>query len=565
MKKLGAAFREFISNKIYMIMLSLTAVCSYGFMVSHPTVGIDDTAIPAYFQDGLAPAMGRWSLYLLNKLFHVSDFAPWMTELAGVLLLMASATLWCAVIYQIAGRTVSVWGYAFFAALFISCPLISEVYVYYLHNGISIAYGVTALAVFGVMQSMGRTAPAGQTVSRGRNVKRLLGASLGLTVAMGFYESFIIVYVIGILLIFFLMQLGREEWRSSYELRARYWAGAVLITGVAAVVLRSVILAVLRLLFHIGIPDGYSVWRRNIFENVGQSIPDLLMVLKKFWVMYYLNGFCYLPITVFSAGVLFLCGYGLYQSVRRRNVWLALSVLAVPVAPLALVIIEGYPTHYRASQYVPIIGAFAVFLVFQTVEGYRRARGGRLAGGLSKAAIVLAGILLWNQCADMNKWFYVDYMKYEDTRNVMNAIACDLESGDYDLSKRVVFRGAYLAPYELVKGAYLDFDNPKYRLMRKITDVVDEHLLEKFNAEDRHGYVFAQTPINSALRWGITAFDGTAGQLEILWRMHGHDITVERDLKKIEEAERRRGEANMPSYPRKGYIMECEEYIIVNF
>ena len=27
--------------------------------------------------------MGRWTIFLINKLFHMSEFSPFMTELAG--------------------------------------------------------------------------------------------------------------------------------------------------------------------------------------------------------------------------------------------------------------------------------------------------------------------------------------------------------------------------------------------------------------------------------------------------------------------------------------------------
>lgn len=58
-------------NKVYLLPLVLTAVLAYGFMVTHPAVGIDDTPYAYYFQEGLAAIVGRWVLYLLNKVFLV--------------------------------------------------------------------------------------------------------------------------------------------------------------------------------------------------------------------------------------------------------------------------------------------------------------------------------------------------------------------------------------------------------------------------------------------------------------------------------------------------------------
>ena len=93
-------------------------------------------------------------------------------------------------------------------------------------------------------------------------------------------------------------------------------------------------------------------------------------------------------------------------------------------------------------------------------------------------------------------------------------------------------------------------------------DLIDPHLIEKYNADDGNGYVFAETPVNSTLRWGVTAFDGTASELGNFWKMLGYNFRIETDLRKIEEAEQISEE--MPEFPRTGYIKECGDYIIIN-
>ena len=44
MKKLWEEFQYFFQQKIYVIILCLTAICGYGFEMTHPSIGIDDTA-----------------------------------------------------------------------------------------------------------------------------------------------------------------------------------------------------------------------------------------------------------------------------------------------------------------------------------------------------------------------------------------------------------------------------------------------------------------------------------------------------------------------------------------
>ena len=140
MKKLWEEFQYFFQQKIYVIILCLTAICGYGFEMTHPSIGIDDTAVSLYLEDGLEVVMGRWFIYLINKIFHLSDFSPFMMELIGVILLCISATLFCVLFRRIFGRKVELTGYIIFSCIFISNPIISEVYVYYYHDGVDIGY-----------------------------------------------------------------------------------------------------------------------------------------------------------------------------------------------------------------------------------------------------------------------------------------------------------------------------------------------------------------------------------------------------------------------------------------
>ena len=150
MKKWLKDFRKFGEDRLYVFLLALVAVCAYGFMVTHPAVGIDDTPYQYYFEEGLSAIVGRWVMFLLNKVVHVADFAPFIADFAGVLILMLGVTVWAVLFRNLFEAEpacgsrfeskVPRYGYLFFSAIFISCPLISEVYTYYLHNGIATGY-----------------------------------------------------------------------------------------------------------------------------------------------------------------------------------------------------------------------------------------------------------------------------------------------------------------------------------------------------------------------------------------------------------------------------------------
>lgn len=547
MKEFCKDIRFFWTNKFYAAVVSLAAVCSYGFKVSHEAIGIDDTCIPLYFEEGLAPAVGRWTLYVINKIFHISDFAPWVTEAAGVLLMLLAATVWCVVFSRILGRERTMAGYTLFAALFISCPLISEIYVYYLHNGISLAYGLTGISLLFLLKALGTGA------DKKRRLMHTVTASAFLAVALGCYESFMIVFAVGMVFLFLLLRsFGREE--KKYAEAPWAWAAALFIVAVCAIVFRWLVLRLVLGIFRIEIPESFLVEYRSVFSFTEMSMAEFFMIFKRFWVKYYLNGFAYFPITVLVLGIAAILIICLVIGIRKKDIFLPIAALGVPVLPLCMVVIEGKETYYRAAQYVPLVGAFAFFFTLVLVKEC-------LPRFCTTVCVALAVVLLWNQCAEMNKWFYVDYLKYQDARNVMLQVAYELEKG-YDTGKPIVFRGAYLVPFWIAEDAYLEYGSAEYNRLRSVGDLIDPHLIEKYNADDGNGYVFAETPVNSTLRWGVTAFDGTASELGNFWRMLGYNFRIETDLRRIKEAEKISEE--MPEFPQTGYIKECGDYIIVN-
>jgi len=269
---------------------------------------------------------------------------------------------------------------------------------------------------------------------------------------------------------------------------------------------------------------------------------------------------------VFLASAVFMMVYGIYKAVVKKDAWVFFLTVGCFVAAFLLVVIEGDATLYRAAQFLPVICGFGVLLAGYAIFNLKvwlekRAGAGRLMG-LSKMinalAVVGFSVLLFNQCSDMNRWFYVDYLKYEDAKNVMNQVMYELEK-DYDLSKQVVFTGEYEVPKSILGDAYVEYNSKTFFAMKRITDLVDEHLLDKFYRDQ--GVWIAQTPALSVIDWGRNAFDSNAELVRFL-AMHGHVIPVS-DPALYESAEVYA--MSLPSFPKEGSIVDMGEYIIVHF
>lgn len=563
MKKWKENFLFFCRNRTYLFFLVLTALGSYGFFVTHSSIGIDDTCYAYYFEDGLNVIIGRWFLFLLNRIFHVSDFSPFITDLAGVLILMLAVTVWCTLLRSICEDRVPLWGYVFFSCIFLSCPLISEVYPYYLHNGISTGYLCTAVSLCFFRDLAG--------ITDKRGWKKTLPAALGmiffLCTALGCYESFMIVWLLGILLVLLTLLYMGQDCRV-FPLLGTGAAGAA-----ASLLLRSLMITVLTLAYNLKELPGYSeprsIGEMSAWISAG-AFPQFAMAVKRFYVMYFAFAYAYYPIRIFVAASLFLALYGIWSAFYRKKPWIAVLTFGCFVACFLLVFVEGKVTLYRSAQFLPVICGYGTFLAS---HGAHRLKSLRLpktfpaAGQFRKffpgtvtALLVFAlSAVLWNQCYDMNRWFYVDWQKYQATVNTMEQVAFVLER-EHDTSKPLVFTGTYQPPKGIIGDAYVEYGTKTFYQINRLTQPVDAHLLEKFYRE--YGVWVAQMPSLSLIGWGMNAFE-TDEELVRFLAMHGHDFQANTDPALYESA--CQYSVELPRFPAEGSIVDMGDYIIVHF
>ncbi len=556
-RRLKEDIQRFLQNKVFLILLLLTAVGCYGFKVMHLTIGIDDTPYAYYFSDGLAVVVGRWVMYLLNRFLNIGDFAPFLTDFAGVLLLIVAAVLWSVVFYRIFRDSIPVWGYLVFACLFLSNPLISEVYTYFLHNGIATGYVCSAIAILGFQELLERQRMKDR-------VGPFLLAAVGCWVAVGCYESFAVVFLVAAVLVLIARRIcGKKD----KPVRSVLFAGAVL---VAVIVLRSLMVNLLIQVFSLQHLQEDGV-RRSLTEMLGwigdpKLRAEFTMALKRLFVMYGVFAYHYLPIWMYVVACMIFGLYSLWCCLRRKDLWIPVYMVGAFVASWILILVEGKVTLYRACQFLPLFSAFAFLLLIyagrklwekptQDMTVWKK-RVRTLAVG---ACMAIAFVAVWNQTADMNKWFYVDYKKYEDAKKTAGDIALELEK-NYNTSKPLVFIGDYYVPMEIIQDAYVPIGSETFYKMNRITSMIDEHLLEKFYR--RNNIWVAQTPSLSVLSWGITAFDGNQELIQFL-KMHGHSFVATEGEDFIHQV--MMDNLDMPAWPKQGSIREEEEYIIINF
>lgn len=537
-----------------MIMLCLTAVCSYGFKVTHITIGIDDTPYAYYFEEGLIAIVGRWVLFLLNKVLHIAEFAPFLTDFVAVLILMLAVTVWAALFHRILGERVSGYGYVFFACISLSSPLISEVFTYFLHNGIAIGYLSCGISLCCFCEGSIRW----RVGDAGREEKRkwiglwspFLASVVFLWIALGCYESFMVVWLLGICLLLLA--------QCFVGMRKGVFKSLLVAAGVAiaALVLRSVMIVLVTKLFGLEYLKEEAV-QRSITEMAAWlfepgAVSEFAMVLKRVFVMYGVFAYAYYPIKIFLlASVVIVC-FGIWRTIRQKDGWILLLTIGSFVVSFLLVVIEGKATLYRSAQFLPILCGYGALLVAYALNGQRKRIFHRLL-------IVVLCVILWNQCVDMNRWFYLDYQKYEHSKECVKQIAYELEK-NFDTAKPVIFTNTYEVPKSIVQDAYVQYGTKTFYQMKRWTDWVDEHLLEKFYRD--YGVWVAQTPALSVIEWGRYAFNDDS-ELVKFFKMHGYELKPFHESDAYLDIELYA--SSLPHFPEEGSIVDMGDYIIVNF
>jgi hypothetical protein len=505
--------KELWSNSCYRYSCIIISIVSFITLLLNPTVGIDDTSFSIYFIDGVAPVAGRWCLYLIQKIIPLS-YNPYMIEFLGILIWNLSVSLWCAVFRQISNRLGSIWGYTLFSCIMISSPILSEILVWYLHNGIFIGYGLTALAVTALLPTM-----TAQAQKRHRWIGVLL-ASLLLTIALGFYESFMIVFLMGVMMVFFMTKLEKGK---SYVSTLRSLLGMLLICSGASMLLRSLIISMLTRVFHLENQIGI-LESRGLHEFLRWFSPDhgwraFIKVMREFFINYYINAAVYLPITVSVLAMAIFIMIGITYGMRQKSGSILLSVAAVALLPWVMPLLEGAATPYRSSQYIPLLCGFAALLLYREIQ----ARKGIKV--LKLAAILFAFFILYRQTYELNKWFYLDALKYEDAKDTMEAVSIKIASS-CDTSKPVCVIGNYPIPQGLIQAAYSPLWSKRTKIARFfIIGLFGEEVWNDY--ETPNGYAIAETPFLSVIEWGSYAFKRLDNELAKFCTMHGITMTAD--------------------------------------
>ena len=531
----------FLHHKVYMVSLILAAIVGYGYEITHTTMGIDDVCIEAYFEDGLGVAIGRWPFFLLNKIFHVTEYTPFLLDFIAVLLLMLAAILWSALIRNVLKKELPTLCYIVFSAMFMDYSLIAEVFVYYLQNGIAIIYCLTALSLFGFYYCRTRAFTLKQ------EIPYVASMSAMMCVAISFYESAANVFLFGVLLLMLLDGISKNQ-MGVHKLKGCFYSMLLMVRVLLyAIVGRTIITKLCMVIFGIE-PYNYRsfssvLW---ILKHPGRLLTIGLEFLRDYVVV----GVEYYPIRLFVIATILYAVMWVVLVVKQKNLYIALLGIATYLSLFALSIAQGEVIQYRANQTLSVFVAAVLmatcYWVLQMPKVWLKGLG-----------LIFIFAMVYNSIFDLNQWFALEYKRNQLELEEVHRIAYELSS-NYDIeSKPVVFVGEYRVDKAIQKEYSMDSSSKAYGIVQRLNNWMEIDTPEV--------YPYTQVLAHSFLNWSLTSFSEYEGYnrelirlfekegLSLIW---GGNELYEKGVKRIEDQNR---------FPKNGYIREYHDMILVRF
>lgn len=520
------------NNKRYWIPVVFFTISTYGFSVFSRTISIDDLASDYYIGSNHAMiGAGRWGMNVWHKLAAIPIESPASDRLLATTFLVVAGILLASLFFYIQhDQKQSVEKYTILTCCLITYPIIGEIWEYTGANYIST--GGMLLSVISCYYLLTR---------KTMRAKHLLFAGVSMTLPMSSYESgvaFYITLVCAVLFYRYCIRCEKKQW-------SNYWKNAALfaVPLVFALCFRLLIGNFLRWLLHVPkmiSGEAVIIWGIDTVSNI------LRKLFVETLLNYGINGFVYLPITVFALSAFFLTLYIMCLAITKRNVMVIIGGLLLVLSVFSLSAVQGSLMFYRTAIAISIFASFSMYCFMELFENKKKI-GKRVVSILLLYAI-------WIQSAFLNSELGLNNQRSENEMRVMSTVAHQILT--VGTEKPVVFVGHY------DMGDYIERTKTSYdgSAAGRLYDRSIERLRNAYGDYYpffTHWTEFPTTNINSVINWAMVL----TGMMERYLGYLGYDIQVIDmgvDKEIVLKAREIVKNTQMQSYD----IMETDDYII---
>lgn len=525
----------FHNNNWWWIAVVFTAVLSYGFTLTHYSVGVDDESIWGYINGGLL-AQGRFGAsHFLQLIFEAYEFLPFWFDFLGITILIIANILWSIFFIRMSLGKLNKNHTIIFSCIVISYPVIAHLFMF-MGNAYSIGFTLlltgTALLLFSSWLCSDRT---DNILNPWHHFYKVIATVIILAISIGVLEWAAVIFLTGIfsgLLFEYVVSNNTKNEKISFKILSLYFLKIVIVL-LLAVILNKFLAVLYQKINHVaasGYTSHYILWSADHF--IYQTLQFVKNIYRVFFFDFMQGKPVVLWLNVFIYSIIFDLLIAAFFAIKYKSFIPVLMVFFIIGSAFSLNIITGNPSLELRTYIhlaVPVASAFmlVVFVVFSFESEIEKTVQNRLFvfvhKGIKIAAITAVVLVILYQTKELNRLFYFEYLRYEaDVRTAYN-IMNEIEKQAGSLKKPVAFVGPFTSSANIRMG-YVVFDHDRWNIPEKIL---------------------------------------SPGRIIGFMRQLGYELTPvssPADLNKAKYESR-----NMPAYPKEGSIQVFDDFVLVKF
>lgn len=537
--------KGFLSRKSYMIPLLLTAAVSYAVHVTELAVGCDDLLLDVH-DNGEMLAQGRFVLDIINFFLASGNAqrAYFLQRFFAVIFMMLASVMFSALFKEASKDKINPVCYTLFSCLFVSYPLIAEIFVYSGSDSgtaYTFCFVAAAIMLWNVFLE-----------SRKWWACALSCFLLLLTT----WTSLPAAYVCAVFAVLILRGLYDDD--SDERLLQVIKKGLSYVIPIAAAVITMVI--VNKIIF-----EAFDIERSHYSNNSVMWLEGEASIYAKFKtlvydviVRFFVMGIWYFPIAVFAFCAVAAAIAGIVLAVKHRRLSYLLLFAGLVFSCLVLSFIQGEISNYRMCQTFSLFTAFVIMLIVSRVLMIKMKKF------FKGAVIYLSFLLVFLQANSLCNLFSLELQRWHEERQILLNIADDLGS-EFDLSEPVVFvykkDGEYKLSDHILKEISVSNSDGRYK---KLKWLIDRSSLVTRD-DGKYAFRFTETVVYPYIYYCNCALEtNLSDEFQFLYMRAFRYLGYELKCANAEMYDRAMKEAEeMPAYPRDGYIRNTNGYNIV--
>lgn len=411
------ATKYFLKNKLFIVTIILVTILSFGFTITNPSVGMDETAFDRYYQNKEMLESGRWGSYLLYSGLGIIEFIPFWIDFLVATIIAFIAVMWCIFLKKNLQEKLSIGAYLVFATIFISFPIINESYIFS-NSSLAVMLG-TFLASLGIMLFY-------ENYNNIHKKMIYLLISIILAVSFSMYEACGQIMLVSICITTLLMLYTNKDKKIKEIFKYAFCALGILIAGV---ILDEIIV---KLIYMAGVRASNEADKEISWGKYGIVESFQLIMIN---IVNAMRNTKYFPVLIFDTFSGIGLAISILQSDKKKNWMILIIFIAMFLSNFAISMLQLDSVLYRTCTSWGLFVAVIVMVAYKFLSEYK----------ITKIlAIIMIGMLVLQQTKTLNQLFYNDYMRYQKDLHIAYELIYDLEK-DYDTSKPLVIMGT---PYK---------------------------------------------------------------------------------------------------------------------